>query len=327
MRCRRSGSTDVLRTARLQLGRPALRARTCAQSVSTSSKAASTSVVPSGSCAGMIRAHYPDLFRDEPRELTRALALCERTYELADFLANVAKIDAVPGTFHGTITYHDACSGLRELGVKSQPRALLAKTEGLKLIEMNSPEQCCGFGGTFSVKFGDISIAHRRPQVCGHRRDRRRRGVLGISDACSTSKAGYAGVERLVRGCCTSPRFSLEHRMSEPMKIAVMGSGGVGGLFGGRLATVGADVHFVARGGHLAAMRENGLTIESDAHGTLHVPQVNVTDDPATIGVADFVLIAVKLWDTEAAGRAVRASWATYGRTLTSKWRHQGRHT
>jgi L-lactate dehydrogenase complex protein LldE len=121
-------------------------------------------VVPSGSCAGMIRAHYPDLFRDEPRELTRALALCERTYELADFLANVAKIDAVPGTFHGTITYHDACSGLRELGVKSQPRALLAKTEGLKLIEMKSPEQCCGFGGTFSVKFGDISshIAERK---------------------------------------------------------------------------------------------------------------------------------------------------------------------
>ena len=93
--------------------------------------------------------------------------------------------------------------------------------------------------------------------------------------------------------------------MSEPMKIAVMGSGGVGGLVGGRLATVGADVHFVARGRHLDAMRQNGLTIESDAHGTLHVPQVNVTDDPATIGVADYVLIAVKLWDTEAAGRAV----------------------
>jgi 2-dehydropantoate 2-reductase len=93
--------------------------------------------------------------------------------------------------------------------------------------------------------------------------------------------------------------------MSERMKIAVMGSGGVGGLVGGRLATVGADVHFVARRGHLDAMRQNGLTIESDAHGTLHVPQVNVTDDPATIGVADYVLIAVKLWDTEAAGRAV----------------------
>ena len=121
-------------------------------------------VLVSAADAYMIRAHYPDLFRDEPRELTRALALCERTYELADFLANVAKIDAVPGTFHGTITYHDACSGLRELGVKSQPRALLAKTEGLKLVEMKSPEQCCGFGGTFSVKFGDISshIADRK---------------------------------------------------------------------------------------------------------------------------------------------------------------------
>ena len=90
------------------------------------------------------------------------------------------------------------------------------------------------------------------------------------------------------------------------MKIAMMGSGGVGGLIGGRLASIGADVHFVARGAHLAAMRENGLAIESDAHGTLHVPHVNVTDDPATIGVSDVVLIAVKLWDTEAAGRAVK---------------------
>jgi 2-dehydropantoate 2-reductase len=93
--------------------------------------------------------------------------------------------------------------------------------------------------------------------------------------------------------------------MSERMKIAVMGSGGVGGLVGGRLATVGADVHFVARGRHLDAMRQNGLTIESDAHSPLHVPQVSVTDEPATIGVADYVLIAVKLWETEAAGRAV----------------------
>src|SRR5689334_9723000 len=94
--------------------------------------------------------------------------------------------------------------------------------------------------------------------------------------------------------------------MAEAMKIVVMGSGGVGGLVGGRLANIGADVHFVARGAHLDAMRRNGLTIESDAHGTLNVPRVNVTDDPSTIGVADYVLIAVKLWDTEAAGHAVK---------------------
>ena len=122
-------------------------------------------VAPSGSCAGMIRTHYPDLFRDDPHELPRARALCERTYELTDFLTNIVKLERVPGAFHGTITYHDSCSGLRELGVKSQPRALLARTPGVTLVEMREPEQCCGFGGTFSVKFGDIS-AHIAERKC-----------------------------------------------------------------------------------------------------------------------------------------------------------------
>ena len=90
------------------------------------------------------------------------------------------------------------------------------------------------------------------------------------------------------------------------MKIAVMGSGGVGGFFGGRLANAGYDVTFVARGAHLAAMRKDGLTIESDAHPAIHVPKVRVTDDPAWIGPVDLVIIAVKLWDTLAAARAVR---------------------
>ena len=84
-----------------------------------------------------------------------------------------------------------------------------------------------------------------------------------------------------------------------------MGSGGVGGFYGGRLAHAGFDVSFIARGSQLAAMRQHGLTIESEPQGDIHIPQVKVTDDPATIGVADFVLIAVKLWDTEAAVRAV----------------------
>lgn len=114
-------------------------------------------VAPSGSCAGMIRTHYPDLFHDEPDTLKRIEALCARTYELTDFLASVAKLDSVPGRFDGSITYHDSCAGLRELGVKAQPRALLAKVPGLKLVEMEEAETCCGFGGTFSIKFGDIS--------------------------------------------------------------------------------------------------------------------------------------------------------------------------
>ena len=113
-------------------------------------------VAPSGSCAGMIKTHYPDLFASDP-DAPRAAALCAKTFELCDFLVNVLKIDRVPGAFDGTITYHDSCSGLRELGIKAQPRALLAKVPGLKITEMNEAEACCGFGGTFSVKFGEIS--------------------------------------------------------------------------------------------------------------------------------------------------------------------------
>lgn len=114
-------------------------------------------VAPSGSCAGMIRTHYPDLFSGQPDELARAQRLCEKTYELTDFLLNVAKTERIAATFNGTVTYHDSCSGLREMGVKEQPRALLAKVTGLKLAEMNEAETCCGFGGTFAIKFGDIS--------------------------------------------------------------------------------------------------------------------------------------------------------------------------
>lgn len=114
-------------------------------------------VAPSGSCAGMIRTHYPELFSEYPELQGRVQSLCARTHELTDFLVNVAKLEAVPGRFEGTITYHDSCSGLRELGVKSQPRALLARVPGLSISEMEQPEQCCGFGGTFAVKYGDIS--------------------------------------------------------------------------------------------------------------------------------------------------------------------------
>ncbi len=116
-------------------------------------------VAPSGSCAGMIRTHYPDLFRDDAYLAGRVERLCARTYELTDFLVGVCGLAAVPGTFAGTVTYHDACSGLRELGVKRQPRALLATMPGLELREMADCEQCCGFGGTFAVKFGDVSAA------------------------------------------------------------------------------------------------------------------------------------------------------------------------
>jgi len=114
-------------------------------------------VAPSGSCAGMVRTHYVELLGDDPAWRARVEALAAKTWELTQFLADVLDVDTVPGRFDGTVTYHDSCAGLRELGVKAQPRALLDKVAGLKLVEMPECETCCGFGGTFSVKFGEIS--------------------------------------------------------------------------------------------------------------------------------------------------------------------------
>jgi L-lactate dehydrogenase complex protein LldE len=114
-------------------------------------------VLPSGSCAGMIRVHYTDLFRDDPALLARFTSLGTRTYELTDFLVKIAKPEKISGNFKGTLTYHDSCSGLRELDVYKQPRALLAKMPGVTVQEMVESTTCCGFGGTFSVKYGELS--------------------------------------------------------------------------------------------------------------------------------------------------------------------------
>ena len=114
-------------------------------------------VLPAGSCGGMIRVHYPDLFRNDPVLLARFTAIGNRTYELTDFLLNIAKLEKVPGNFHGTLTYHDSCSGLNELDVFKQPRALLAMMPDVTLHEMVESTTCCGFGGTFSVKYGELS--------------------------------------------------------------------------------------------------------------------------------------------------------------------------
>lgn len=122
-------------------------------------------VAPSGSCAGMLHAHYPELFRDDPLMLPRARSLAGRTRELTDFLVNVAGVKSVPGRFSGILTYHDACSGLRELGVKAQPRQLLGMVPGAELREMTGCETCCGFGGTFSVKYNEIST-HMADRKC-----------------------------------------------------------------------------------------------------------------------------------------------------------------
>ena len=114
-------------------------------------------VAPSGSCAAMIRCHYPELFESGSPERAAAEAVAGKTWELTSFLHDVARLNAISARFEGRAVYHDACSGLRELGVRSQPRALLARVAGLELVEAAQPEVCCGFGGLFCVKYPDVS--------------------------------------------------------------------------------------------------------------------------------------------------------------------------
>ncbi|MBZ8133513.1 Fe-S oxidoreductase [Afifella sp. IM 167] len=116
-------------------------------------------VVPSGSCAATLSRHYPELLADDPAFARRAEALAAKTFELTAFLYDVMGITKVKARFAGSVTYHDACSGLRELSIQKQPRELLQSVEGLTLTEMTDPDVCCGFGGTFCVKYPEISNA------------------------------------------------------------------------------------------------------------------------------------------------------------------------
>jgi L-lactate dehydrogenase complex protein LldE len=117
-------------------------------------------VVPSGSCAAMLKIHYPRLLSDCESTLRQEAAdFAAKTYELCTFLADIRKFDEPPGRYDGAVTYHDACSGLRELGVKTAPRRLLERVPGLELTEMREPEACCGFGGLFAEKYAGISNA------------------------------------------------------------------------------------------------------------------------------------------------------------------------
>jgi L-lactate dehydrogenase complex protein LldE len=114
-------------------------------------------VVPSGSCAGMLIKHYPGLFRDEPETLAPAQDLAARTRELSAFLAESGGDQAIDAHFSGKAAMHDSCSSRRELGIHAAPRALLKKLAGVESVELQEAETCCGFGGTFCVKYPDIS--------------------------------------------------------------------------------------------------------------------------------------------------------------------------
>lgn len=115
-------------------------------------------VVPSGSCAAQVH-HYPALFPADSPWRARAIGTAGRTFELATFLLERRAITSVPGRFDGTVGYHDACHGLRDLGIRNQPRKLLQMVPGLRFTELPAADACCGFGGTFSVKYPDVSVA------------------------------------------------------------------------------------------------------------------------------------------------------------------------
>lgn len=114
-------------------------------------------VAPSGSCTGMIKCHYPGLLADDPQYASRATQLAERCYELTSFLADIIGLTIRDVSFNQSVTYHDSCSCQRELNIKTQPRQLLKSIEDLRLNEMQGTEECCGFGGTFCVKYDELS--------------------------------------------------------------------------------------------------------------------------------------------------------------------------
>jgi len=154
-----SGCDVVVPWAQTCCGQPAWNAgvdkdaRAIAEQVLAVFSAFDYVVAPSGSCAGMIKRHYPEVLKNDPR----ALALAAKTYELTSFLVNIRGMESVAAKCEARACYHDSCSGLRELRVRNQPRQLLASVEGLSVSELTDGEVCCGFGGLFSVKYPEIS--------------------------------------------------------------------------------------------------------------------------------------------------------------------------
>ncbi|MFT5485490.1 MAG: L-lactate dehydrogenase complex protein LldE [Paracoccaceae bacterium] len=116
-------------------------------------------VAPSGSCAGMLRHHYPELLSSDAEYAARAQSVADKTWELVAFLTDVRGWTDIDASWPASVTYHDACSGLRELGIRDQPRRLLEKVEGLELRELEATDVCCGFGGTFCIKYPEVSGA------------------------------------------------------------------------------------------------------------------------------------------------------------------------
>ncbi len=137
------------------------------------------------------------MFDDDPNLRARAEALGAKTFELVQFLADVLGVEAVDAAYTGRATYHDSCSGLRELGIKQQPRDLLRSVAGLELVEMAEPDVCCGFGGTFCVKYPEIStrmVSDKTADIVASGADTLLAGDLGclLNMAGRLSRQGHA---------------------------------------------------------------------------------------------------------------------------------------
>ena len=157
--------------------------------------------VPLGSCAAMIKRHYPALLAEDAEMLPRAEALAANTFELVSFLADIRGVESFAARHEGPVAYHDSCSGLRELGAHDQPRRLLASLAGLELREIDSGEACCGFGGTFCVKYPDIAEAMTEAKI----------DAIEASGA-SLVVAGDLGCLLVIAGALTRRGSSVEAR-------------------------------------------------------------------------------------------------------------------
>ena len=158
-----AGCTVEVPAAQTCCGQPAYNSgdrkdtRAIAEQVIAAFEAYDYVVAPSGSCAGMLKVHYPALFTGDTAWEPRVEAFSAKVFELMSFLVDVRGMDKVDAAFDGSVTYHDSCAGLRELGVHDQPRKLLASVAGLTIRDLSDADLCCGFGGTFCVKYPDIS--------------------------------------------------------------------------------------------------------------------------------------------------------------------------
>ena len=156
-------------------------------------------VAPSGSCTSMMRVFYPELFAGDPKQLAKVENLRGRLFEFSQFLVNVLKVEDVGARFPHRVAYHDSCHLLRELGVEAEPRKLLRAVRDVELVELQDNQVCCGFGGTFSVKFPEVSVA------------------MG---ADKTRAAAAAGAEYLVANDsgCLMHLAGLIHRQGLPLQ-------------------------------------------------------------------------------------------------------------